>query len=216
MHRTTVTAAALAALCLGLTGCQSSGSADGSGASATKAGAGPSVAAETTPGPAPARRATLPDLVGKGLQSAQDAAQAAGFRVLRSHDALGRGRMQALDRNWKVCTQTPGPGVADTRKTVDFGAVKLAETCPRSDAGAGPDVSAAAGAPMPDFRDKSVKVARRALDAGTSITVKDASAKKRMVLVESHWKVCRQSPAAGTKLDGQPVTLEAVKFEEAC
>lgn len=37
-----------------------------------------------------------------------------------------------------------------------------------------------------------------------------------MVLVESNWKVCRQSPAAGTKVDGQPVTLEAVKFQEGC
>ncbi|OKI00773.1 hypothetical protein A6A06_17730 [Streptomyces sp. CB02923] len=216
MHRATTTAATLAALCLGLAACQPAGSAGGSGASPTKAAAEPSVAAETTPGPAPGGAAALPDLVGKGLQSAQDAAQAAGFRSLRSHDALGRGRMQALDRNWKVCTQTPGPGVTDTRKTVDFGAVKLTESCPASDGGAGADVSAPAGSAMPDFRDKSVKVARRALDAATGLTVKDASGRGRMVLVESHWKVCRQDPAAGTKLDGQPVTLEAVKFEEGC
>ncbi|MFH8407421.1 hypothetical protein ACH4FX_21905 [Streptomyces sp. NPDC018019] len=215
MHRTTVTAA-VAVLCLGLAACQPSGSADGSGGSPTKAAPEPSVATETTPGPAPARTATLPDLVGKGLQSAQDAAQAAGFRLLRSHDALGRGRMQALDRNWKVCTQTPGPGAADTRTTVDFGAVKLSETCPDKDAGAGSGTSVAPGSAMPDLRDKSVKVARRAFDIGTSITVKDASGRGRMVLVESNWKVCRQDPAAGTKLDGQPVTLEAVKFQENC
>ncbi|MEU7157885.1 PASTA domain-containing protein [Streptomyces chrestomyceticus] len=218
MHRTTVTAAALAVLCLGLTACQPAGSADGAAGSPTKAVAEPGVTAETTPGPAPARKATLPDLVGKGLQSAQDSAQAAGFRVLRSHDALGRGRMQALDRNWKVCTQTPGPGQVDTGRTVDFGAVKLTESCPETDAGSGAaaDVSAGAGSAMPDFRDKSVKVARRALDAGTGVTVKDASGRGRMVLVESNWKVCRQSPAAGTKVDGQPVTLEAVKFQEEC
>ncbi|MFI2236293.1 PASTA domain-containing protein [Streptomyces chrestomyceticus] len=218
MHRTTVTAAAFAVLCLGLTACQPAGSADGAAGSPTKAVAEPGAAAETTPGPAPARKATLPDLVGKGLQSAQDAAQAAGFRVLRSHDALGRGRMQALDRNWKVCTQTPGPGQVDTGRTVDFGAVKLTETCPETDAGSGAagDGSAGAGSAMPDFRDKSVKVARGSLDAGTSVTVKDASGRGRMVLVESNWKVCRQSPAAGTKVDGRPVTLEAVKFQEDC
>ncbi|MEU7260730.1 PASTA domain-containing protein [Streptomyces rimosus] len=214
MHRTTVTAAAVAALCLGLAACQPSGSADGNGGSPSKAAPEPSVAGETTPGPAPARTATLPDLVGKGLQSAQDAAQAAGFRALRSHDALGRGRMQAFDRNWKVCTQTPGPGAVDTRKTVDFGAVKLSETCPEKDAGA--EASAAPASTMPDLRNKSVKVARRAFDTSTSISVKDASGRNRMVLVESHWKVCRQNPAAGTKLDGQPVTLEAVKFQEEC
>ncbi|MEV5594496.1 hypothetical protein [Streptomyces sp. NPDC052496] len=217
MYRTTVSAAALGVLCLGLVACRPAGSAAGGGGTATKA-AEPSVAAETTPGPAPARQAALPDMVGKGLQSAQDAAQAAGFRLLRSHDALGRGRMQAFDRNWKVCSQTPRPGQADTTKTVDFGAVKLDESCPGTDAGAGAvaDGSATAGSAMPDFRDTSVKAARRALDAGTSITVEDASGRGRMVLVESHWKVCRQSPAAGTKVDGRPVTLEAVKFQEGC
>jgi hypothetical protein len=57
-----------------------------------------------------AETAALPNFVGKGLQSAQDEAQAAGFYTLDSHDALGRGRMQALDRNWKVCSQSPAPG----------------------------------------------------------------------------------------------------------
>jgi hypothetical protein len=36
------------------------------------------------------------------------------------------------------------------------------------------------------------------------------------VFVESNWKVCTQTPAKGTKLNGQPVKLTAVKFEESC
>ncbi|MFC5153164.1 hypothetical protein [Streptomyces amakusaensis] len=72
----------------------------------------------------------LPNLVGQQLQAAQDAAQAAGFYLLGSHDATGEGRMQVLDRNWKVCSQTPAPGAADPSKMVDFGAVKIEETCP--------------------------------------------------------------------------------------
>ncbi|GKQ37661.1 hypothetical protein [Streptomyces sp. A012304] len=156
--------------------------------------------------------ASLPDLRGKGLQSAQDQAQAAGFYHLTSHDALGRGRMQAFDRNWKVCSQTPSAGAHATDTEVDFGAVKLEEDCPAKDAGAVQE----AGATMPDFGGKSVKVARQALDSSTSITVEDASGDDRMVLVESNWKVCTQTPAAGAKLDGQPVTFTAVKFDESC
>ncbi|MEU8523202.1 PASTA domain-containing protein [Streptomyces sp. NBC_01216] len=68
--------------------------------------------------------AELPDLVGKGSQSAQDAARAAGFLVT-SHDSLGRGRNRVLDRNWKVCFQTPRPGQQATDTEVDLGAVKL-------------------------------------------------------------------------------------------
>ncbi|WP_431684127.1 hypothetical protein [Kitasatospora sp. KL5] len=56
------------------------------------------------------KQAELPDFVGMGLQSAQDKAQAAGFYVLASHDALGRSRSRIDDRNSKVCTQTPTAG----------------------------------------------------------------------------------------------------------
>ncbi|MET9642833.1 PASTA domain-containing protein [Streptomyces syringium] len=159
--------------------------------------------------------AALPDLVGKGLQSAQDQAQAAGFRRLASHDALGRGRTQAFDRNWKVCSQTPAPGTRPTDTKVDFGAVKLTEDCPAKD-GSEERAPAKAKGTMPPFTGKSVKIAREALDSSTSLTVKDASGSGRTVLVESNWQVCAQDPKAGTKLDGQPVRLDAVKFGEGC
>ncbi|MBO0518392.1 PASTA domain-containing protein, partial [Streptomyces beijiangensis] len=73
-----------------------------------------------------------------------------------------------------------------------------------------------AGSTMPNFVGKSVKVARQALDASTSITVDDVSGQDRMVLLESNWQVCSTDPAAGAKLDGQPVTIGAVKFGESC
>ncbi|MEU4490065.1 hypothetical protein AB0H94_35210 [Streptomyces purpurascens] len=159
-----------------------------------------------------AKTADLPDLVGKGLQSAQDAAQAAGFYVLATHDSLGRGRKQVLDRDWKVCFQTPGPGRRTTDTEIGLGVVKLDETCPEKDQRESPK---AAGR-MPDFQGKSVKVAREALDPSTSITVTDASRQDRNVLVESNWKVCSQEPAPGADLTGQPVSFKAVKFEESC
>ncbi|MEV5579749.1 hypothetical protein AB0L39_14460 [Streptomyces parvus] len=179
----------------------------------------PAATEPATEAPAPsateeeqAERKAVPDFVGMGLQSAQDAAQAEGFYSLKSHDSAGRDRMQAFDRNWKVCSQNMAPGkVIPTDTTLDFGAVKLEETCPPSDKQA-PE---AAGGKMPDMVGESVKAARGALDSGTSITVTDAT-EDRMVLMESNWKVCTQSPEPGAALNGQPVEFTAVKFEESC
>ncbi|MFE1921105.1 hypothetical protein ACFW91_00870 [Streptomyces asoensis] len=160
-----------------------------------------------------AKKAAVPDFVRMGLQSAQDKAQKAGFYKLTSHDALGRDRMQAFDRNWKVCSQNVKAGVVKSTDTeLDFGAVKLAETCPAKDE-APPK---AQGGKMPAFAGKSVKAARAALDSGTSITVQDALPDDRWILVESNWKVCTQTPSAGASLNGQPVEFTAVKFEESC
>ncbi|MGW3917241.1 hypothetical protein ACWEBX_38015 [Streptomyces sp. NPDC005070] len=161
----------------------------------------------------PAERKQVPNFVGMGLQSAQDAAQEQGFFSLKSHDSLGRDRMQAFDRNWKVCSQNYKPGkTLPVDTTLDFGSVKLEETCPAKDEQA----PSAAGGKMPDFKGKSVKAARAALDSGTSISVEDASGQDRWVLVESNWQVCTQTPAASTALNGQPVTLTAAKFDEGC
>ncbi|MGW3988128.1 PASTA domain-containing protein [Streptomyces sp. NPDC004830] len=158
-------------------------------------------------------KAKVPDFVGMGLQSAQDRAQELGFHGLTSHDALGRDRMQAFDRNWKVCSQNVRAGSSTSTGTdLDFGTVKLDETCPAKDA----KPPTAENGKMPDFTGKSVKAARAALDSGTSITVDDASAEDRFVFLESNWQVCTQKPAAGTALKGQPVTFTAVKFGESC
>ncbi|MDK9495225.1 PASTA domain-containing protein [Streptomyces katrae] len=198
-----------AATALALTACNPQAS-----DSSKPAAPGAAVPAPPSPsGPAPAaKNATLPNMVGKGLQTAQDEAQAAGFFVLKSHDALGRDRLQALDRNWKVCSQNPAAGGAvDTGTTVDFGAVKLEETCPASDAPAPKPV----GSTMPNFVGQGMKAVRSALPANASVTVKDA-VQSRMVLQESNWKVCTQAPAAGTALNGQPVSFTVAKTEEAC
>ncbi len=163
--------------------------------------------------PEKAETKTVPDFTGMGLQSAQDTAQDAGFYSLTSHDSLGRERMQAFDRNWKVCTQNVKAGkTVSTDTELDFGTVKLEEDCPAKDQSA----PSAAGGTMPDFGGKSVKAARSALDSSTSITVKDASDEDRFVLMESNWQVCGQTPKAGTALKGQPVEFTAVKFEESC
>ncbi|MET8978060.1 hypothetical protein ABZX85_20845 [Streptomyces sp. NPDC004539] len=208
-----VTALAITGL-VALTACNPAAT----GSSATETGAAASAPGDTptptgTPTPTDAAKTgTLPDMKGKGLQAAQDQAQAAGFYLLTSHDALGRGRMQAFDRNWKVCSQTPAPGPRSTDAKVDFGAVKLEESCPAKDEG----TVRQAGATMPDFRGKSVKAARQSLDSSTGITVNDVSGESRMILLESNWKVCTQNPKPAAQLDGQPVEFGAVKFGESC
>ncbi|MER7823537.1 hypothetical protein ABTX85_13340 [Streptomyces sp. NPDC096097] len=119
--------------CLALTGCDPQ---------PADTGNGPAPSAATAPAPAPAgssaappktgkAQAVVPDFVGQVLQTAQDRAQATGFYLLSSHDALGRNRHQVLDRNWKVCTQTPAAGTTTgTATRIDFGTVKNEESCP--------------------------------------------------------------------------------------
>lgn len=155
----------------------------------------------------------LPNLVGKGLQVAQNRAQAAGFRALRSHDALGRKRVQVFDRSWKVCSQSPAPGRRAVSTRVDFGVVKLDERCPAKDRDGTP---AAAGETMPNLRGKSVAAAIEALGADASITWRDGTGRDRAVLLPTNWRVCAQRPQPGAAYGGLPVTLTVVKYGEKC
>lgn len=161
----------------------------------------------------PSEEAELPDLVGKGLQIAQDEAQAAGFQKLTSHDALGRGRDQFIDRNWQVCQQKPAAGALPADTEIDFATVKLDEECPADGESKQPPK---VETEMVDFTGKSLKAARAALPSNASIDTKDVSGKDRAILVESNWQVCEQEPPAGEKYEGQPVRLSAVKFSESC
>jgi hypothetical protein len=76
---------------------------------------------------------TMPNEVGRGLQDAQDDLQRVSGNpvyISRSHDLLGT-RHQILDRDWKVCTQNIAEGATVSKSdTVDFGVVKLSESCP--------------------------------------------------------------------------------------
>jgi beta-lactam-binding protein with PASTA domain len=207
---TAATAGAFALTACGPTSTTGSSTATDAGATAAATSSAPTSAA--APPAAKDETIAVPDLIGKGLQTAQDTSQAAGLYVLTSHDSLGQDRMQVLDRNWKVCFQKPAPGskVAATT-TIDLGAVKLAETCPKTDQ----KPPAQAGATMQDYVGKGLKAARNSLPGDASITVKDATG-DRMIILESNWKVCTQDPKAGAPYTGQPVTFTAVKTDETC
>lgn len=75
----------------------------------------------------------MPNEVGSGLQAAQDDIQrVSGDPVFftHSHDLLGD-RFQVFDRNWQVCVQNVAPGqTVSPVGHIDFGVVKLDETCP--------------------------------------------------------------------------------------
>jgi beta-lactam-binding protein with PASTA domain len=160
---------------------------------------------------------TVPDFVGKGLQTAQDDAQAAGFSSLASYDASGRGRVQILDRDWKVCFQAPAAGsTAGSGSRIEFGVVKLDETCPATDQGAQSPAPISEGQAMPDLTGKSLKVAVASLPSSTSISAKDISGRHRLVIVQSDWTVCSQDPAPGAQFNGQPVAFGVVKYGEPC
>jgi hypothetical protein len=77
---------------------------------------------------------TMPDLIGKDLQGAQDEIQSLTDDEVfftDSHDVSGEDRSQILDRDWQVCTQDPAPGEKLTPDTnVDFGVVRVSEQCP--------------------------------------------------------------------------------------
>jgi hypothetical protein len=53
---------------------------------------------------------TVPDVVGKDHQLAQDTLQAEGLYSLDEEDSTGQGRILLWDRNWTVVRQDPPAG----------------------------------------------------------------------------------------------------------
>jgi hypothetical protein len=62
------------------------------------------------PPPAASKKITVPNVVGKNHQDAQDTMQSVGLYALAEEDATGQGRMLIIDRNWHVVRQSPAAG----------------------------------------------------------------------------------------------------------
>jgi hypothetical protein len=79
---------------------------------------------------------TVPNVVCKDLQAAQDTLQAAGFYNLGSEDGTGQGRSQLVDRNWVVIAQSapagsnPGPTARVVLTAVKYGEPTGNPGCP--------------------------------------------------------------------------------------
>jgi hypothetical protein len=186
-----------------LTGC-STGGLFPSGSSGTSTGSG-----ATTSGSTVARQ--LPGGVGKGLKFAVDAADKAGFRTFSTHDSSGRMRAQVLYTDWQVCFQTPSGGEHPTSTKVDFGVVKVGESCPAADQGL---ITTKAGATMPDLRGRSARYASDVLGGNASVRYVKKSGSDAYVLVDSNWEICEQTPAPGEPYAGVPVKLVVAKYSD--
>jgi PASTA domain-containing protein len=88
----------------------------------------------STPPPAPPRppaassKITVPNVVGKNHQLAQDTMQSAGLYALTEEDATGQGRALLFDRNWVVVSQSPKPGVRVSEdRTITLRSKKIGE-----------------------------------------------------------------------------------------
>jgi hypothetical protein len=131
-------AAGLLAMTVALSACGGAEEAFERGYNAGRSAApAPTMAPPASAAPTDAAQAAaswvMPDLVGRNLQDAQDELQRVtdyGVSFSTSSDLSGQGRAQALDRNWKVCKQTPPPGTTITSATIpDFGVVRVSEEC---------------------------------------------------------------------------------------
>lgn len=72
----------------------------------------------------------MPNLKGQILQTAQNKLQSLGSFLLDQEDAKGLGRMQILDRKWKVCRQDPKAGTkVSIAEIVTLWSVKTSESC---------------------------------------------------------------------------------------
>lgn len=187
------------------------------GPAASAAGPDPSPSRAPSPRTSPPASVDpdgIPYVVGRDLQKARDAVWMAGYHYIKPHDALGRGRVQLLYSNWQVCDQDPGPGKTDKGTTVRLGVVRTNEDCP-----AQPIPTAEPSAPdgvMPAVVGRSVNVVRDALRGDAKIDIDDLRG-SRPVIIENHWQVCTQIPAAGEPLPkGAKAKLGVVKFDEKC
>jgi hypothetical protein len=195
------------------------GSATSGATAGTGAGASESPRASGTPRATkqPAKQPSVaenvvPDLVGVDLQQAWDGARAAGYRFVTLHDASGRGRRQFLYSSWKVCDQKPAPGPSAKELPVELGVVRHDEKCP---AGNVPTTEPRiVDGRLPDLIGRSVNIVRAALRGDAHVKARDLDG-GRPVLVETHWMVCTQKPAAGQPV-ADTVEVGVVKYSEHC
>ncbi|MFJ2745790.1 hypothetical protein ACIO3O_39730 [Streptomyces sp. NPDC087440] len=70
--------------------------------------------------------------------------------------------------------------------------------------------------PLPNFVGRNLFRVYSTVSAETALKIRDLSGEHRKVLWPPNWKVCTQSPKAGTKLRGGTLELGVVKTDEKC
>ncbi|MFI8347102.1 PASTA domain-containing protein [Streptomyces sp. NPDC085596] len=143
--------------------------------------------------------ALLESQVDSTVADATGAAEEHGYRVA-AHDASEKDASPADD--WKVCFEKYG------RDSVDFGAVASGAPCPKVDGRPIPWPA------MPGVVGRTYSAAATAVGGVTKgeISVKASYKDERVAGEHDDWKVCFQSPVAGTKVVGdRDVTLWLTK-----
>ncbi|MER8029364.1 PASTA domain-containing protein [Streptomyces bauhiniae] len=179
-------------ICALVTGC--GGGDDGKAAAAVKPRPTVTVTATVTATPA-----LLESQVDSTVADATGAAKEHGYRVT-AHDASQKDASPADD--WTVCFEKYG------RDSVDFGAVASGAPCPKADGGPIPWPS------MPGVIGRTYSAAATVVGGVTKgeISVKASYKDERVAGEHDDWKVCFQSPDAGTKVVGdRDVTLWLTK-----
>jgi hypothetical protein len=154
----------------------------------------------------------LPNVQGKGLAWAKNEVDKSGFNSLQTYDSLGRDRRWRDDKDWMVCFESPAPGARAKDVDVKLGVVKIEERCPAADQG----VYTPATGEMPDLTNRTAFMASKILGPDASVRFLDREDGDEVTNNLGDWRICSQSPAAGDRFDGLPVTTLVVKYEEKC
>lgn len=168
--------------------------------------------------------AVMPDVVGQGLDVAYTQLDSAGVNKA-DVEIVGGGTFGVIvESNWVVCFQTPSAGgtVENVELVVARECANLAEpdTGSATDTGTGvtPDAPSDSFV-MPSVVGMVLQDAQDLLQSNGSYLMDqvDATGLGRIQVLDSNWKVCSQSPAAGASVTAdQMVTLSAVKLDESC
>ncbi len=109
-------------------------------------------------------------------------------------------------------------GAVLTLTAVTTGAATAAPAVPAAPApvAAVAAVAAEEPEPLPNFVGRNLFRVYSTVSAETALKIRDLSGEHRKVLWPPNWKVCTQSPRAGTKLRGGTLELGVVKTGEKC
>ncbi|MFE5732925.1 hypothetical protein ACFQ7A_18720 [Streptomyces sp. NPDC056528] len=167
----------------------------------------PSAAASTGAPSAPSTPAGPPQLVGKVLKEAREAAAGAGYGVV-THDASDRDDEQWDANGWEVCFQTAAGQRDGGRPVLDLGVVRVGSPCPAAD---GEKVTWPA---MPGVAGATLVRAGEMLEGIGVKKVRPESVYTDVTLPAdpSAWLVCFQDPAPGEEIENPQYATAYLKL----
>jgi len=153
--------------------------------------------------------ASVPNVAGQRLATAESNLAAAGFRAVKPVDDTGRNRVVIDPENWVVDSQTPKAGThASTRTTVTLDVRRPSD---------GSGSTRVTNGVVPNVVCMNLQDAQDLLQAAGFVNLSsiDGNGQDRMQVLDRSWLVTKQSIAAGTHLDPSTrIALTVVKYGE--